>query len=180
MCRTLDLVFLFMLLLGCDEPPNRAWRQVDLTRVDAWQAVAASEDVFADHRPTDVECGGAGAFVEDGILEVDTGRCTYFAASQPLLVDLKTNQTLLLTIYHDDLFSEVRGAAHLALVIEDDVLWETEIPIPAASRLVTYRIPVTRPYEVGRHLYFHLHNHGVNHWRLVSLSVEAMDGVDPL
>lgn len=113
-----------------------------------------------------------GYFVEDGILEIDTGRCNYLAASQPLGHDLSRKDTLVLTIYHDHLFSADGGFGHLALSIADDILWQIDIPIPSESRLFTEHISVSRFYERGRPIAFHLHNHGLNHWRLVSLIVQ--------
>ncbi len=144
----------------------------ELVRAEDWAFIAASDDVFSDHRPAQIDCGGTGYFVEDGILEIDTGRCNYFAASQSLRHDLSPTDTLVLTIYHDHLFSADGGFGHLALSIADDILWQTEIPIPSESRLFTEYIPVSHFYQSGRHIAFHLHNHGVNHWRFVSLAVQ--------
>ena len=64
------------------------------------------------------------------------------------------------------------GFGHLALSIADDILWQIDIPIPSESRLFTEHIPVSRFYERGRPIAFHLHNHGLNHWRLVRLAVQ--------
>ena len=149
-----------------------------LTIPGLWQDVLAEHDPFVSHRPADVECAVGGAVVEDGILEVDTGRCNYFAASQPLRRDLNLEQTVFLTLYHDDLFSVDGGSAHIALMIDDVLLWETDISIPSESRLFTIQIPLESAYFEGDRVYFHLHNHGVNHWRLVSLIAGASESTE--
>ena len=148
---------------------------VALTSPGLWQNIQAEKDPLSSHRPAALECGVGGALVEDGILEVDTGRCNYFAATQPLRSDVQSGQTLLLTLYHDDLFSEDEGSAHIALMIDGQLLWETYIDIPAESRLFTTQISLSDDYFAGEEIYFHLHNHGVNHWRLVNLTVGATE-----
>lgn len=172
--RILVSFTLIGLFAVCQAPvhtaPNTGRRA--LIDPNEWVFLSEAEDVFLDHRPSQIDCGGTGYFVEDGILEIDTGRCNYFAANQPLLHDLVPADTLVVTIYHDHLFSADGGFGHLALSITENILWQTEIPIPSESRLFTAYIPVTRFYESGLPIAFHLHNHGVNHWRLVSLEVE--------
>jgi hypothetical protein len=166
-----------MLLWSCADTPSVVADATNtaLTMPELWQKVSAQNDPFLSHRPAELECGLGGVVIEDGILEVDTGRCNYFAASQPLRRDLHSGQTLLLTLYHDDLFSEDGGSAHIALMIDEQLLWETNIEIPSESRLFTTRIPLSDACFVGEEVYFHLHNHGVNHWRLVSLTLDSTE-----
>lgn len=165
------LIGLFSACHGSEAVTSTSITQ-ELVRADAWALIAESDDVFLHHRPAHIDCGGSGYVVEDGILEIDTGRCTYFAASQPLRHDLSSTDTLVVTIYHDHLFSVDGGLGHIALSIDDDILWQVDIPIPAESRLFTEYVPLSHFYESGRHIAFHLHNHGVNHWRLVNLTVQ--------
>jgi len=61
--------------------------------------------------------------------------------------------------------------AHLAVWLEDSVLWETEVPIPAASEMYEVELPLPHAASPGALLGLHLHNHGFNSWRLVELEL---------
>ena len=43
------------------------------------------------------------------------------------------------------------------------------MPIPSASRLFSERFVVPTSLPIGTRIDFHLRNHGLNHWRLVSI-----------
>jgi hypothetical protein len=160
-------------------PPRMPAPLVDNT---AWAPVAAADDPLVDHRPARVECGVAGAYVEDGLYEVDTNACNYLARAQPSLVALQAGDRLVIAAYHDTLVSEEAGQAHLALLLGPYAAWQKFVPIPASPGIVDatpWQDEVVIDFDVpaGTPVGLHLHNHGYNTWTL--LEVEARPAEAP-
>lgn len=124
-------------------------------------------DPFADHRPAEVTCE-LGFYAEFGVFEVDTGLCNYGVFSQPVAVEVPEGTTLELALVHDDLVSDAPAAvAHIALALPELVLWEAEVPIPAAYGILnTADLPLPA-IPAGTPMTLHLHNHGFNAYRLI-------------
>jgi hypothetical protein len=59
------------------------------------------------------------------------------------------------------------GATHAALALGGDVIWEVEIPIPGEPQFHELDVTLDRAYPEGTELVFHLHNHGINNYRLL-------------
>ncbi len=137
----------------------------------AWEEVPAAEDPLADHRPTEVLCSVAGWYVEGQSTEVDTNECNYLALRQPTLVDIHEGDTLLINFYHFDLKADDPALAHIAVMIDAELVWEDNIEIPRAAYVHTHELAAPFDAPAGTELNFHLHNHGQNTWSLQALEV---------
>jgi hypothetical protein len=136
---------------------------------EKWVVLEASDDPLADHRPETIECGIAGWYLETSKLEVDTNLCNYLAVGQPSLVALEQGQMVEVIFYHFDLVAPEPALAHVAILIDEQVLWEQEIVIPGDANVFqeTFVSPISA--EPGSPVVFHLHNHGQNTWVLQDL-----------
>lgn len=140
---------------------------------ELWQTLDGASDPLAEHRPAALECGLAGWYVEDEKLEVDTNFCNYLGLSQPALVALEQGQRVHLGLYYFDLVAPEPAVAHVAILVEGQVLWEEEIEIPGPARVYDLELESAITAEPGAEVVFHLHNHGQNTWALQSISVET-------
>ena len=165
------LIMILCVLFGCHVDSSMDGQSADRSLVSAedWVVVDAADDPLADHRPSDLRCSEDGIYVEAGILEVDTGRCAYVTLKQHTRYSLQQGDEIEVTIYHDALYSDPPANAHLALLLDRTQLWQTTIPIPAEPRLFSERFAVPNSLPVGTRIDFHVRNHGLNHWRLVSI-----------
>ena len=136
--------------------------------VEAWAPAEAEADPFAAERPDPVECT-LGWGEETGAFEVSTDLCLYGAFVQPTQAVVHAGDTVELVLLHDALYAIEPATAHLAIAFGADVAWQTELTIPAEPALV--RPSWTAPAEIpaGTPVHFHVHNHGVNNYRLVDL-----------
>lgn len=138
----------------------------------------AADDPLAEHRPEEVECPGDATKTEmlDGDLSyaVDTTMCNYLAVSQASLGEVSTGDTVQARIWHFDLtpgVGEESATAHVAILFDGDIAWETDIEIPADGQLLTPEWEADDDYPPGTEIVFHLHNHGDNQWNFIDLSV---------
>jgi len=141
-----------------------------------WQSVEAADDPIPDHRPADVQCGIAGAFVEHGAFEIDTSFCNYLARTQPALVEVRAGDRIAVSAHHDTLASVEAGQAHFALLLGSVVVWQQFVPIPGSPGIVDatpYQDEVLVDFDapVGTPVGLHLHNHGYNTWTLLEVEV---------
>lgn len=137
---------------------------------EAWQVLDASDDPLADHRPETVDCGIAGWYLETSKLEVDTNFCNYLAVEQPSLVPLEQGQLVEVIFYHFDLVAPEPALAHVAILIDDQVVWEQQIEIPGDANVFVEAFPSPISAELGSQVVVHLHNHGQNTWVLQDLT----------
>ncbi|MCB9795164.1 MAG: hypothetical protein H6741_20875 [Alphaproteobacteria bacterium] len=152
---------MLLLLLACRTPGT-----YDLVHAEAWVADAEA-DPFPAHAEGRTACEDF--LVEEGILEVDTGACPYFVVSQPARVGLRAGDRVEGGVVWDTLYAEDPGVAHLALAVNGEPVWELEVEIPGEPSwaILDEALPVDLPE--GADLVWHLHNHGVNQWRFLSL-----------
>jgi hypothetical protein len=59
--------------------------------------------------------------------------------------------------------------AHVALTIGDWTVFEEHIEVPGAEGSYSPQVIVPHDIEIGAPITFHLHNHGSNSWRLLSI-----------
>jgi hypothetical protein len=142
---------------------------VDNTR---WEANGAKTDPFIDERPETVECPDWSFGEENGTLEVDTGGCEYLSVSQPSLSEAKAGDTVHISLWHDVLFAAEPATGHAAITLGGDLLWEKTFEIPSYPSAHSPQILLEKDYPEGSPILFHLHNHGSNNWRLLSMSLE--------
>jgi hypothetical protein len=154
---------------GTDEGTSAAVVPAPIIDHALWEMLDAVADPLADHRPPTVGCGPAGWYLEDDKLEIDTNNCNYLALRQPSLVAIEVGQPLGLGFYHFDLVAPALASAHLAILVEGQLLWETTVAIPGDAHVYTemFESPLSAP--AGSEVVFHLHNHGQNTWALQAL-----------
>jgi hypothetical protein len=136
------------------------------------QIEATQEDPLAAHRPSAIDCGVAGWYQENEIIEIDTNFCNYLALRQDSLAAITEGAKVRLGFYHFDLVAPEPALAHVAVLVDGALLWEQEIEIPGAA--MVYALEFEAPFSApaGAELVFHLHNHGQNTWALQALSAE--------
>lgn len=150
--------------LACDEPGRSADVRLPLAHASDWKESPASADPLPEHRPDAVTCLGWGE--EFGALELSTATCNYASLEQPLAEAIEIGDQLHIELWWSGLFAPDSATAHLALLVDDALLWETEveIPGPADARTIEFDSPISA--LAGATLTFHLHNHGQNSWTL--------------
>ena len=62
------------------------------------------------------------------------------------------------------------------LLIEDEVVWEQTVDIPAEAEVLQEQIPIDESWPEGAAIGLHLHNHGYNAWTLAELTVIPRGG----
>jgi len=113
-----------------------------------------------------------GWWVEEGLLEVDTGLCDHLLVSQPLGHALLPGDVLSATLAHDFLTADDPAVGHVVIGLDGVSMWELEVPIPGAADAHPVQIPIAERVPAGTELSVHLHNHGANNWRLTPPRVE--------
>lgn len=153
--------------LACGEPAHGVEGALPLAHAGQWRESSAHTDPLPEHRPDVVACVGWGE--EFGALELSTATCNYASLEQPLAESIAPGDRLRIELWWSGLFAPEPSTAHLALLVDDLLLWETEveIPGPAEARTIDFDSPIAA--QAGATLTFHLHNHGQNSWTLGSL-----------
>ena len=155
---------------GGDEAPTGEF--VDLVDHAEWTTVEAVADPLAEHRPSLIECGIAGWYTEGESLEVDTNFCNYLALAQPSLAAIHAGRGVRLGFYYFDLTAREPASAHLAVLVDGELLYEQAVDIPGDA--MVHSLEFEAPFDApeGATVVFHLHNHGQNTWVLQSLAAE--------
>lgn len=134
-----------------------------------WLAPSSSPP-FPAEGPAIVGCGPGGVIVEQDTVEVRTAYCDPADLEMELPVDVPRGAVLGLTITHDVLIAD-GGEAHLAVLIDDDVVWENHTPLPAAAAYLHDDVTLDRRFAAGARLRLHVHNHGSNTYTLHGLTL---------
>ena len=132
---------------------------------------AAEHDPFTEHRPDEVACSRAAWGGEAGALELDSGLCNYFALAAPTLVTIEPGDRIGIRAFHDDLAAAEPAVAHLALFVDGHGIWDQEVAIPSPPTPYSLDVIADFAAPAGSPVALHLHNHGVNNYRLVELTV---------
>ena len=140
---------------------------VDLVWPELW-VEDAQADMFAGHAPSPVTCD-FGFANEFGLFEIDTGLCNYAVFSQSSAAEVFAGDRIALVFTHDDLLAPTPAAAHIAVAIDEQVIWEIEVPIPGPYGIIDGEWIADRSIAAGSKLALHLHNHGYNSWRVISI-----------
>lgn len=178
----------WLLASGCDENPPGAVETsstgaasetaipadlegtVSLIDLAAFEKTSAANDPFED-RPSDIVCE-FGFGLEDGFFEFESDLCRYGAFSQPAVAPIRVGDTIDFLLLHENLVSsKPRAQAHIAIAFGDDIVYETRIDIPAEANFLDEQWVSTIDVPAGTPVHFHLHNHGINSYRLAELSV---------
>jgi hypothetical protein len=137
---------------------------------DKW---ALNDDIAADllYDIDDSEpiCPKSSFGAEGTLLEIETGTCEYATFTQPVQVAIRAGDTVEYLVWHLNLWDETPGEAHVAIHIGDWLMWEQFIDVPADAHV--YDGSVESPYDIPEGTaYLHLHNHGVNSWRVANVT----------
>ena len=124
-------------------------------------------DPEASHRP--VGCARGLPRVEDETLELATNDCVFFWVGIPIVADVRAGETLELVTTHGSLFARDPASAHLRIDLDEDPLIDRAVAIPSADAIDIVRVTSALPHKAGAMLRVHLHNHGQNNWRVISL-----------
>lgn len=141
-----------------------------------WVPAAQEPGELRDHAPTELRCPNeAWQVTSDGVLDVSTGDCNYFAVEQPALRDVPAGSVVSFTLSHLDLFdpNSESAQAHVALMIGSSLLWERTVPIPSPALIYHEQIILEDAVSADDPVFFHLHNHGTNEWKLLDIVVET-------
>lgn len=166
----------------------------------AWQKLGSDADPLSSHVATlagPVVCSDPRGYrLEDLDLELDTGACNYVSLQQSLPYALRTGDLLRVVLWHYPLVSDPAATGHAALLLMDPqagraaeagvnsaglsvasatLLWERTVAIPKMADLYDEVVMLPRDAPVGAALVFHLHNHGVNQWRLQPLLIKPVE-----
>lgn len=159
---------------GCPDDPPPAPEPAPLAVAEGWERVSdPAGDVFAAMRPADAVCDDAGYFVDPltRSFEVQTELCDYLTVRQASLEALAPGDVVAIRAFHYELTAVTPSEGYLGLAIDGEVVWEEQVPIPAAAAGVAGEITIERALPAGTELQFHVHNHGLNSWELLSVMV---------
>jgi len=179
------IAVLFVFLIGCAEdqgasspdvspPSDSGDLKVDvgategvesLVDLSLFEPVAEEDDPFVSHRPDEVNCE-TGYALEIGVFEVETDKCNYGTFAQPMKVELDSTDQVRLVIWHLALWAAEPAEAHVAIQIGEHLIWEAFSPIPGAEEIWDVTLELESSIPAGTPVYFHVHNHGYNSWRL--------------
>lgn len=132
-----------------------------------WEFTDLEDDPLSELQPEVVDCPKAAWGFENGTLEVQTGVCNYFSASQETRVVLNAGQNLQVIVYHADLIADEPAEGYVAILVNDTIIWEKTVSIP--SDAANYDEIVASPVDIEASdiITFHLQNHGFNSWNLL-------------
>jgi len=165
------------LLLGCTPEPRE---EQELALPAGWEILEAAQDPWPEHREASGRSCDDGFLLEDELLEIETNDCGYVSAQQGSLAALEPGDAVDLLTWHSALASaEQDVSAHYAFTLDGEILWEIDVPIPAASTVYEEQLIVDRALPEGTPIVLHLHNHGANSWRLGHLRATPSELLDP-
>lgn len=154
-----------------DAAPEQWGDPLPLVSGQAWATADAADDPLADERPATVDCPAATWGLEPSGLEVQTGACNYFFATQPSLSAIEQGDAIDVVVFHQDLDAAEPAEGHVALLVGDVVVWEVVVAIPADAAVLEARVVAERAWPADTPVGLHLHNHGYNAWTLVDVAL---------
>jgi hypothetical protein len=104
--------------------------------------------------------------LETEIFEIETNDCTYASFAQPTARPLAAGDSVALELWHLQLWAPVATTGHIAVMIDDWLVWEQAPAIPGSATHFAPTVVVPRSIPAGSRVVFHLHNHGTNSYRL--------------
>lgn len=176
--RALALVMLLLVPVGCQTGPDSRDSDLDcdvcgetrvLSVLDGWRPVDSDGDPFIAHRPAEFSCPDFGYGPEAGFFEVNTGECNYGTFAQPLQYPIVPGDQLSFVFNHLALWGPDGAHAHVAVQMADTLLWERDLPLPVPASTVVIELTADRFVDAGEDVYFHVHNHGSNSYRMGEL-----------
>ena len=151
-------------------PPTPNGEAMELVTAVLWVPQAPDDDPFPAHRP-DTESCEVGWEVEFEALEVNTDRCTYGAFDQPALSEVAPGDAVVIDLWYDDLWAPEPAEAHLAFGTGDAAWWELHLAVPGPADVLRVEFDAPAAAALGEPVWWHVHNHGSNSYRLQSVTV---------
>ncbi|HBU47730.1 MAG TPA: hypothetical protein DEB46_05410 [Myxococcales bacterium] len=140
---------------------HRLWIFHGVAPGDPWSDVLEGEEPPA--------CPDFAYGIYDGLWDVDTGFCDYQTFRQDTLLDLSPGDGIQIEMWHLQLWAPQDAMATVGLAIEGHPVWEVEIAIPNDYQFYNPLLRVDRFIPAGTTLYYHVHNHGLNTYRLLDI-----------
>jgi hypothetical protein len=135
-----------------------------------WKNVERANDPYRSMAPPG-ECKDVAYKLEDGVIEVETGICSFLTVTQPLARDLPAGTKLHLIYWHLQLTAASSAFGYFSLTMNDTEIHVNKIPIPSPPKVYDMTLTLKKDFKKGQPIYFHIHNHGSNSWKLLSLDV---------
>lgn len=106
-------------------------------------------------------------------VEVDTTFCAYITFKQALLEDVPEGAALNIIIAHG-MVLDGWGDYRLAIAMGEpaQVVWEKVVTVGTLDAIYDEAWSSPATFEKGDSVYFHVSNHGTNHWALRRLTAE--------
>lgn len=155
---------LFFILFSCDKTTEV--EDIDLIDIPSWSMIDLETDILKSHQPEDIECAVSAFTIEIEQLEIQTDYCNYAAIEFETQKEIKAGTVLEALVLHTGLWALEEAEAHFAFYIDEELFWEEFSPIPADTEFFFHEAAVQRDIPQGASVYFHLHNHGANNWKL--------------
>jgi hypothetical protein len=146
---------------------------VTLARFDGWKHGAGDADPYPLESRT--PCPASQAFVEDDLLELKTQSCNHITMTQPLQASVPAGAQVVASMSYTSLIDtglgEPSGAGTAVIILDVGPLRLTRaIDLPAMPAAFSLSATAETALPAGTPVYFHVHNHGSNSYRLYSLT----------
>ena len=129
----------------------------------------------ADERPAAVDCPTGAWGPEPSGLEIQTGVCNYFFATQPSRVAIEPGDAIDVVVFNQGLDAPEPAEGHVAILVGDAVVWEAYVEIPSDASVLEARIVAEQAWPAGTPVGVHLHNHGYNAWIVLDVTVAPQE-----
>ncbi len=141
-----------------------------------WTQESIPSDYY-DAPPEDLECDtelGTVAELLGGemVYSIYTQYCSYSTVQQPALSSIDEGEEFYIRFWHSTLTAPLGAKATVVLLIDGDLIWSEQFPIPFPSGLDVVRVEALRDYPEGAQIVYHVDNHGDNEYSLVELSIQ--------
>ena len=90
--------------------------------------------------------------------------------ASPTLAPIEGHEALELRLWHAALIPYGPTTAHLAVTIDGDEVFQTDLAIPETSGLIEATVACARDIPAGAEVAWHVSNHGVNSWNWIDLT----------
>ena len=137
-----------------------------------WKIAVEKDDPFIGHKKPSHKCSEGAYKIEDGVIEIDTSVCNYITLEQFALTGLCKGEKLHIVLWHLQLFAPVPTKGHAAIAVDGKVIWEKHIPIPGKEEIYEPEWIPNVPIQKGSRISYHIHNHGTNTWKLLTLEAK--------
>ena len=157
---------MFFWILGCSAEKNSVQDDVPWIELSSWQQLDLTLDPLSEHQPETIDCQLQAFRMEFEQLEIQTEFCNYAALSFQTQKELSADTQLEALLLHTGLWALEESTAHFAFFVDDELFWEEHPPIPSDSDFFFVERSLSRTVPSGSTVVFHLHNHGVNDWKI--------------